>query len=273
MAPRAACRRHPLLLALAAGLVLAAALALAPGGCDRSSAPPAQSPAQPPPAAAGTSVAAPAAAPAPVQAQAPAPGAPPSDAAAAAAGTPAAAPVLLMLGDSLAAGYGLAPEAAFPALIQERLRAAGSPYRVVNAGVSGDTSAGGLSRLDWLLRQRVDILLLELGGNDGLRGLDPAATRDNLSKIIERAQARGITVILAGMQMPANYGEDYRRRFAALYPELARRYQIALIPFLLEGVAMRPELNQADGIHPNETGARIVADTVWKTLKTVLEKP
>ena len=255
MAPRAASRRFPLLLALAALLAALGALLAVPGGCERASAPPAQVP---------SSVASSSAAPAPTQA-APA-GATPSDSA-------PDAPVLLLLGDSLAAGYGLPPEAGFAALLQERLRAAGYPYRVVNAGVSGDTSAGGLARLDWLLRQRVDVLLLELGANDGLRGQDPALLRDNLAQIIERVQARGITVILAGMQMPANYGADYRRRFAAVFPELARKYKLALIPFLLDGVAMHPELNQPDGIHPNEAGARIVADTVWTTLETVLSKP
>jgi acyl-CoA thioesterase-1 len=182
------------------------------------------------------------------------------------------APVILMLGDSLTAGFGLPSELAYPALVQERLEARGYPHRVVNAGVSGDTSAGGLSRLDWLLRQRVDILLLALGANDGLRGQDPDAMRANLAAVIERAQARGIRVVLAGMQMPANYGLDYTRRFSGVYPELARRYDVLLIPFLLDGVAMNGNLNQADGIHPNAEGARVLADTVWKALEPLLER-
>jgi acyl-CoA thioesterase-1 len=183
-----------------------------------------------------------------------------------------AAPVILMLGDSLTAGFGLPSELAYPALVQERLEARGYPHRVVNAGVSGDTSAGGLSRLDWLLRQRVDIVLLALGANDGLRGQDPDAMRGNLAAVIERVQARGIRVVLAGMQMPANYGLDYTRRFAGVYPELARRYKVPLIPFLLEGVALNGDLNQADGIHPNSEGARVVADTVWNALEPLLER-
>jgi acyl-CoA thioesterase I len=182
------------------------------------------------------------------------------------------APVILVLGDSLSAGHGLPIEEAYPSLIQQRLEAAGSPWRLVNAGVSGDTSAGGLARLDWLLKQRVDILVLELGANDGLRGQDPEAMRANLAKIIERAKARGITVVLTGMQMPSNYGADYQHRFAAVFPELARAYQLPFVPFLLQGVALHPELNQADGIHPNAEGARIVADNVWRVLKPLLDK-
>ena len=222
-------------------------------GCERSRAP-APPPVPAPPAAGAQPAAAP-----------PFARPPPGDA--------AAAPVILLLGDRRTAGFGLPSEEAFPAVIQERLRAAGSPWRVVNAGVSGDTSAGGLSRLDWLLKQRVDVLLLALGANDGLRGQHPAAIRANLARIIERAQARGITVILAGMRMPANYGADYARQFHAIFPELAERYRVAFIPFLLEGVAMQPELNQVDGIHPNAAGARTVADTVWRALKPLLERP
>lgn len=181
-------------------------------------------------------------------------------------------PVILVLGDSLAAGFGLPPDQSFPSVLQRRLRDEGYPHRVVNAGVSGDTTAGGLSRLDWVMRQRVDVMLLELGGNDGLRGRDIGAMRGNLAKIIERAQARGVTVVLAGMQMPRNYGQDYTRRYREVFPELAGKYQVALIPFILAGVALRPSLNQPDGIHPNAKGARMVADNVWKVLKGVLEK-
>ncbi len=181
-------------------------------------------------------------------------------------------PVILMLGDSLTAGHGLPVEQAFPSLIQERLRAAGYPHRVVNAGVSGDTSAGGLARLDWLLRQRVDILLLALGANDGLRAQDPAAMHANLARIIERAQAAGIRVLLAGMRMPSNYGPDYTRRYRRTFSDLAQRYDLPFIPFLLEGVAADPALNQADGIHPNAAGTRIVADTVWAVLEPQLQR-
>jgi len=180
--------------------------------------------------------------------------------------------VVLFLGDSITAGHGLPLEEAYPSLIAERLRKAHSPWRVVNAGVSGDTTAGGLSRLNWLLKQRVDVVVLALGGNDGLRGQDPAAMRDNLARIIERCKARGITVVLAGMQMPSNYGPDYTRRFKAVYPQLAEHYDLPFVPFLLDSVAMQPDLNQADGIHPNAQGARIVADNVWRVLKPVLDR-
>lgn len=181
-------------------------------------------------------------------------------------------PVVLFLGDSLAAGFGLAPEHSFPSLIQERLREEGYPHRVVNAGVSGDTSAGGLARLDWLLRQRVDVMVLELGANDGLRGQDPEATRANLAAILERSLARNIRVVLAGMEMPPNYGRDYTRRFRRIYPELAEKYKVTLIPFILKNVAMRPELNLPDRIHPNENGARIVAQNVWEVLEPLLKE-
>lgn len=180
--------------------------------------------------------------------------------------------MVVFLGDSLAAGHGLPENESFPALIQQRLAKAGSPWRVVNAGVSGDTSAGGLARLNWVLKQRVDVLVLELGANDGLRGQDPEAMRANLAHIIERCKARGITVVLAGMQMPANYGAAYTAHFKRVFPELAEKYQLPFIPFLLQGVAMRPDLNQPDGIHPNAAGARIVADTVWRVLKPVLDR-
>jgi len=182
-------------------------------------------------------------------------------------------PVIVFLGDSLTAGYGLPEEDSYPALIQERLRAEGSAYRVVNAGVSGDTSAGGLARMDWLLRGRMDVLIVALGGNDGLRGLSPEALERNLEAIIAKGRAAGAQVVLAGMRMPGNYGRDYTRRFQAVYPALAKRHQLPLIPFLLEGVALRPDLNQSDGIHPTAAGARIVADTVWKTLQPLLKAP
>ena len=180
------------------------------------------------------------------------------------------APVVLFLGDSLTAGFGLSLEQSYPSLLQKRLEAEGYPHRVVNAGVSGDTSAGGVARLDWLLRQRVDVMVVALGGNDGLRGQSTEALERNLGQIIERVQGRGIQVLLAGMRMPANYGADYTQRFAAVYPRLAKQYRVALLPFLLEGVAADPRLNQGDGIHPNALGAQKVADTVWNSLKPLL---
>jgi len=205
--------------------------------------------------------------------QPPAAGQLPASGAASAATAPAAdAPVILCLGDSLTAGFGLPEEQSYPALLQARLDARGYRYRVVNAGVSGDTSAGGLARMDWLLRTFPDIVIVALGGNDGLRGLSPAALKENLARIIERARGVGARVVLAGMRMPANLGADYTRRFAAVYPVLAREYDVPLIPFLLEGVAADPALNQLDMIHPNAKGTRIVMENVWRVLEPLLEK-
>jgi acyl-CoA thioesterase-1 len=190
--------------------------------------------------------------------------------------TVAAAPqeprVLLFLGDSLTAGYGLDPEQAFPALVQERIQEHGWPWRVVNAGVSGETSAGGRRRIDWLLRQRVDLLVLELGGNDGLRGIPPESTRDNLQAIIQSTSARypEAIIVIAGMQMPPNLGAEYTTAFRDLYPQLAEANGAALIPFLLEGVGGTPELNLPDGIHPTAAGHRIVADNVWSVIEPLL---
>jgi acyl-CoA thioesterase-1 len=178
---------------------------------------------------------------------------------------------IAVLGDSLTAGLGIAKSAAYPALLQERLDAAGLDYEVVNAGVSGDTSAGGLARLDWALDGDVRILIVALGGNDGLRGLPAAELQANLAQIIERAQARGISVILAGMEAPPNYGRDYIVSFHKVFPALAARYRVPLVPFLLQGVAGDQALNQRDGIHPTTAGARIVADNVWTVLKPVAE--
>lgn len=191
------------------------------------------------------------------------------------AGVGAAAPkTILFFGNSLTAGLGLEdPSAqAFPALVEKKIRQAGLPWRVVNAGLSGETSAGGMRRVDWVLRQPVDVFVLELGGNDGLRGLPPETTRDNLQAIIERVRRKcpAAKIILAGIAAPPNMGADFTRAFAAIFPELATRNHAALIPFLLEGVAGRPELNQPDGIHPSAAGHAIVADTVWASLKTTL---
>jgi acyl-CoA thioesterase-1 len=177
---------------------------------------------------------------------------------------------LVFLGDSLTAGLGLSQEQAFPALIEARLRAAGHPWKVVNAGVSGDTTAGGVARLDWIYKGRVDVLFLCLGANDGLRGIPVAETERNLRTILDRAQHEGTRVVLAGIQLPENYGPTYRTTFAQVFPCLAREYQVPLLPFLLEGVAMVPRLNQPDGIHPTAAGARIVADHVWSVLEPVL---
>jgi acyl-CoA thioesterase-1 len=180
-------------------------------------------------------------------------------------------PRIVVLGDSLTAGLGLAPDQAYPALLQRRLNDAGLDYEVVNAGVSGDTSAGGLERLDWALQGNARILIVALGGNDALRGLPADALQANLSHIIERAQARHIRVILAGMEAPPNYGRDYIVAFHKVYPALAARYHVAFVPFLLQHVAGLADLNQADGIHPTAAGARIVADNVWAVLKPLAE--
>jgi acyl-CoA thioesterase-1 len=179
-------------------------------------------------------------------------------------------PRIVFLGDSLTAGLGVAPGDAYPALIQRRLRDAGQPYEVVNAGVSGDTSAGGLRRLDWSLKGRVDVLVVALGANDALRGLRPADLERNLGTILERARARRIAVLLAGMEAPPNFGADYTREFRAVYPALAKRYHVPLVPFLLAGVAGVPRLNQADGIHPNPQGHRLIADLIWRQLEPML---
>jgi acyl-CoA thioesterase I len=181
-------------------------------------------------------------------------------------------PRIVALGDSLTAGLGLAPQQAYPALIQNHINDARLDYEVVNAGVSGDTSAGGLSRLDWALEGDVRVLIVALGGNDALRALPADELRANLAQIIEKAQARGVTVVLAGMEAPPNWGREYAVAFHRVYQDLARHYHIALVPFLLEGVAGRDALNQRDGIHPTAEGARIVADNVWSVLRPIVEE-
>jgi len=180
---------------------------------------------------------------------------------------------IVILGDSLAAGYGLDPSEAFPASLQKKVDEAGLKVSVVNAGVSGDTSAGGLRRIDWVLKRRVDVLVLELGGNDGLRGLPAAATKTNLQAIIDRTKQKypQARIIIAGMQMPPNMGAEYTAAFANVFPDLAKANNAALIPFLLEGVGGKPELNLPDLIHPTAEGQKIVAENVWKVLKPVLE--
>lgn len=180
-------------------------------------------------------------------------------------------PAIVVLGDSLTAGLGIPAEQAYPSLLQQRLDREGLNFKVVNAGVSGDTSAGGLSRLDWALQGDVKILIVALGGNDALRGLPTDALRSNLARIIERAQARQIAVVLAGMEAPPNYGRDYIVSFHKVYAELAAQYHVAFVPFLLQNVAGVDTLNQPDGIHPTTAGARMVADNVWPTLKALAE--
>jgi acyl-CoA thioesterase I len=181
---------------------------------------------------------------------------------------------VLFLGTSLTAGYGLGEELAFPARLQERIDSAGLPFRVVNAGISGETSAGGVRRIDWMLQQPVDVLVLELGANDGLRGLDVAALRDNLDTIIRRTRERhpDAAIVLVGMAAPPNLGERYTTEFRNVYEELARRHDLALVPFLLDGVAGMPEYNLDDGIHPSDAGHRRIARNLWPVLEPVLHE-
>lgn len=174
----------------------------------------------------------------------------------------AAERVVVAFGDSLTAGYGLAPADAFPAVLERRLRADGLKVRVENAGVSGDTTAGGRARLDWSLAGPADLVIVELGANDMLRGIDPAVTRANLDAILERLHQRGTPVLLAGMKAQRNLGRDYARAFDAIYPELARKHGVTLYPFFLDGVALRPELTQNDGLHPNAAGVRRIVQAL-----------
>lgn len=184
----------------------------------------------------------------------------------------AAPKTILFYGDSITAGYGLDPDQAYPAIIQKKIEAAGLDWRVVNAGLSGETTAGGLRRLDWILRQRVDVFVLALGGNDGLRGVAPSVTRQNLQTLIDRVRARypDATVVIAGMQMPTSMGPDYTTAFRRIFPELAEANRAPLVPFLLEGVGGIPELNQPDLIHPTAEGQRRVAENVWPVLRPLL---
>jgi acyl-CoA thioesterase I len=184
-------------------------------------------------------------------------------------------PVILVVGTSLTAGLGLDPSQAYPALLQQKIDAAGLRYRVVNAGVSGETSAGARRRMGWLMRQPVAVLVVETGANDGLRGQDPAATRANVQAIFDEArlQPPPPKLVLAGMEALPNYGEDYRRRFRAIFPALAKANGAALVPFLLEGVAGDPKLNQPDGIHPTAEGHARVAENVWRALRPILQPP
>jgi acyl-CoA thioesterase-1 len=181
--------------------------------------------------------------------------------------------IILFLGDSITAGLGIEPSQAFPTLVQKKIDAQGWNFKVINAGQSGDTSAGGLGRIDWLLKNRVDVLVLELGANDGLRGLPVEVTRKNLQAIIDHTKKKypTVKVVIAGMMVPANMGGDYGREFQAMFADLAKKNKAALIPFILEGVGGRRELNLPDGIHPTAKGHQIVAANVWKVLEPVLK--
>lgn len=184
---------------------------------------------------------------------------------------------IVVLGDSLTAGFGLDVEEAYPALLKPKLEVWAKarnvePYKISNAGVSGDTTAGGLRRLDWALGDRPQILLIALGANDGLRGQPPEASRENLRNIIRQARAKlkGVKIILAGMLVPPNQGESYSNEYKKIFPEVAAQENVSLLPFLLEGVAGVPQLNQADGIHPTAEGQKIIAEHVWKALEPLL---
>lgn len=182
--------------------------------------------------------------------------------------------VILFLGNSLSAGLGVDEEAAFPHLIQERIDSLGWDYVVVNAGISGETTAGGLSRMDWVLKQPIEVLVLELGGNDGLRGISTKVTRNNLEQIIGKTRQAypEAEIVLAGMQLPPNLGHEYTTAFREIYPELADEHDVHLIPFLLEGVGGVDHMMQRDGIHPNERGHRLVAENVWSVLEPILKE-
>ena len=185
-----------------------------------------------------------------------------------------ASKTILFFGNSLTAGYGLDPAVAFPALIQHKIDENGLKYEVVNGGLSGETSAGGLGRIDWMLKKPVDIFVLELGANDGLRGLPLEQTHKNLQGIIDKVKAKypGVKIVLAGMMVPPNMGDSYQKAFTKIYPELAQKNAATLIPFLLKDVAGIPDLNQGDGIHPNVQGEKIVAETIWQYLEPLLDK-
>ena len=180
---------------------------------------------------------------------------------------------VLFLGNSLTAGYGLEPQEAFPALILQKIDSLGWNFKVINAGLSGETTAGGLRRIDWLLRRIVDVLIIELGGNDGLRGIRPDLTKKNLQGIIDKTRKKypHVKIVIAGMQVPSNLGKSYTKDFQDLFPELAKKNDAVLIPFLLENVGGVPELNQPDGIHPTAAGHKFLAENVWEVLQPLLE--
>jgi len=191
---------------------------------------------------------------------------------AAAQDAPASKKTIVFLGDSLSAGTGVKPQEAFPALIEQKIRERGLPFEVVNAGVGGDTTAGGLRRIDWLLQRPIDVLVLELGGNDGLRGLPAASIKTNLQSMIDKARAKypEVKIVVAGMQMPPNLGGQYAEQFREVSFQVAKENNATMIPFLLEGVGGLREFNQPDLIHPNPLGHKMVADVVWKVLEPLL---
>jgi len=178
---------------------------------------------------------------------------------------------LLILGDSLTAGYGLVAAEAFPIQLENALHRAGHNVTVINAGVSGDTSAGGLARLEWSLADNPHVVIVELGGNDALRGLSPEVTFDNLDTILERLKAAGVHIVLAGMKAPKNLGEDFTMAFDQIYPQLANKHNVSFYPFFLEGVALDPELNQADGIHPNATGVGVIVERILPIVEAAIK--
>lgn len=181
---------------------------------------------------------------------------------------------ILFFGDSITAGYGLTEEQAFPAIIQQKIDSLGSNYKVINSGLSGETTAGGLRRIDWVLQQHVDIFVLELGGNDGLRGIDPLNSKQNLQGIIDKVRETypDADILLTGMEAPPNMGQTYTSRFREIYTELSNENDVSFMPFILEGVAGDPDLNQSDGIHPTEEGHRVVADDLWEYLRPMLSE-
>jgi acyl-CoA thioesterase-1 len=181
-------------------------------------------------------------------------------------------PRIVAFGDSLTAGLGVPPDDAYPGQLARWIREQGLAYEVINAGVSGETSAGGLRRVEWILKTQPRLVILELGANDGLRGQPLKETYGNLKGIIERLQAKGVIVVLAGMRLPLNYGDDYTEEFSALYERLAKEYDVPFIPFFLEGVAAHRHLNQGDGLHPNAKGYSIVVENVWRTLQPILKE-
>ena len=182
-------------------------------------------------------------------------------------------PVLLILGDSLSAGYGMDREQSWVNLLDIRLKESGLSYSILNSSISGDTSQGGLSRLPRLLdRYQPEIVIIELGANDGLRGIDPGITRENMTRMIQQSQAAGARVLLAGIKLPPNYGSAYLEQFESMYPDLASEFETMLVPFFMDGVALKPDLLQADNIHPNENGQPVLLDNVWKVLEPVLAR-
>lgn len=189
-----------------------------------------------------------------------------------AAETPASEGTIVAVGDSLTAGYGLAEADAYPAQLERKLHQAGYRWRVINAGISGETSSGTLSRVDWILKLKPDLVILETGANDGLRGVNPRLTRGNIDKTVSRLQQKGVVVVLAGMRMFNNLGPSYTKEFAAIYPEVAAKHHLILVPFFLSGVAGDAALNQADGIHPLAKGYGIVTELVYPYLLQAIDR-